>query len=194
MPRATSAKVTGQQAKKNIIQAAREFFSEYGYLGASMSDLAAKLNMTKAGLYYHFAGKAEIFKTVLDEAFTELSQALTEAKNEQTAEKKLEKLIKAYLRFGAREKDLTKALVLKLAPRDAKIMEHIVELRRQLLDLIQPVIEEVLASKKIDKPVDSRTYTLLLTGMMDGLLLEYSIFKQKVEPEFVGSAIVAAMF
>jgi len=194
MPRATSAKVTGQQAKKNIIQAAREFFSEYGYLGASMSDLAAKLNMTKAGLYYHFAGKAEIFKTVLDEAFTELSQALTEAKNEQTAEKKLEKLIKAYLRFGAREKNLTKALVLKLAPRDAKIMEHIVELRRQLLDLIQPVIEEVLASKKIDKPVDSRTYTLLLTGMMDGQLLEYSIFKQKVEPEFVGSAIVAAMF
>jgi len=150
--------------------------------------------MTKAGLYYHFAGKAEIFKTVLDEAFSELSQALTEAKSEQAAEKKLENLIKAYLQFGAREKNLTKALVLKLAPRDAKIMEHIVELRRQLLDLIQPVIEEVLASKKIDKPVDSRTYTLLLTGMMDGLLLEYSIFKQKVEPELIGGAIVAAMF
>jgi AcrR family transcriptional regulator len=194
MPRATSAKVTGQQARKNIIQTAREFFSEYGYLGASMSDLAAKLNMTKAGFYYHFAGKAEIFKTVLDEAFSELSQALTEAKSEQAAEKKLENLIKAYLQFGAREKNLTKALVLKLAPRDAKIMEHIVELRRQLLDLIQPVIEEVLASKKIDKPVDSRTYTLLLTGMMDGLLLEYSIFKQKVEPELIGGAIVAAMF
>jgi len=194
MSRVTSAKVTGRQAKKNIIQTAREFFSEYGYLGASMSDLAAKVNMTKAGLYYYFAGKAEIFKTVLDEAFTELSQALTEAKSEQTAEKKLEKLIKAYLQFGAREKNLTKALVLKLAPHDDKIMEHIVELRRQLLDLIQPVIEEVLASKKIDKPVDSRTYTLLLTGMMDGLLLEYSIFKQKVEPEAVGGAIVAAMF
>jgi len=89
-------------------------------------------------------------------------------------------VIKSYLQFGAREKNLTKALVLKLAPGDAKIMEHIVELRRQLLDLIQPVIEEVLASKKIDKPVDSRTYTLLLTGMMDGLLLEYSIFRQKL--------------
>ncbi len=189
-----NTRASGQQAKKNIIQAAREFFSEYGYLGASMSDLAAKLNMTKAALYYHFAGKAEIFKTVLDDAFSELSQALTEAKREQTAEKKLEKLIKAYLQFGAREKNLTKALVLKLAPGDAKIMEHIVELRRQLLDLIQPVIEEVLTSKKIDKPLDSRTYTLLLTGMMDGLLLEYSIFKQKVELEFIGSAIVGAMF
>jgi len=73
-------------------------------------------------------------------------------------------------------------------------MDHIVELRRQILDLIQPVIDEVLTSKKINKPVDSRTYTLLLTSMMDGLLLEYSIFRQKVEPDEIVRTIVAAMF
>jgi AcrR family transcriptional regulator len=190
----TAVKDNRPQAKKNIIQVAREFFSEYGYLGTSMSDLATRLNMTKAALYYHFAGKAEIFKTVLDEAFAELSQGLTEAKNAKTAEQKLENVIKSYLQFGAREKNLTKALVLKLAPHDTKIMDHIAELRRQILDLIQPVIEEVLTSKKINKPVDSYTYTLLLTGMMDGLLLEYSIFKQKVEPDEIFRTVVAAMF
>jgi len=103
-------------------------------------------------------------------------------------------VIKSYLQFGAREKNLTKVLVLKLTPHDTKIMDHIVELRRQMLDLIQPVIDEVLTSKKINKPVDSRTYTLLLTGMMDGLLLEYSIFRQKVEPDEIVRTIVAAMF
>ncbi len=194
MTKVTAVKDNRPQAKKNIIQVAREFFSEYGYLGTSMSDLATRLNMTKAALYYHFAGKAEIFKTVLDEAFAELSQGLTEAKNAKTAEQKLENVIKSYLQFGAREKNLTKALVLKLAPHDTKIMDHIAELRRQILDLIQPVIEEVLTSKKINKPVDSYTYTLLLTGMMDGLLLEYSIFKQKVEPDEIFRTVVAAMF
>ena len=74
MTKVTAVKDNRPQAKKNIIQVAREFFSEYGYLGTSMSDLATRLNMTKAALYYHFAGKAEIFKTVLDEAFAELSQ------------------------------------------------------------------------------------------------------------------------
>ena len=194
MTKVTAVKDNRPQAKKNIIQVAREFFSEYGYLGTSMSDLATRLNMTKAALYYHFAGKAEIFKTVLDEAFAELSQGLTEAKNAKTAQQKLENVIKSYLQFGAREKNLTKALVLKLAPHDTKIMDHIAELRRQILDLIQPVIEEVLTSKKINKPVDSYTYTLLLTGMMDGLLLEYSIFKQKVEPDEIFRTVVAAMF
>ena len=194
MTKVTAVKDNRPQAKKNIIQVAREFFSEYGYLGTSMSDLATRLNMTKAALYYHFAGKAEIFKTVLDEAFAELSQGLTEAKNAKTAEQKLENVIKSYLQFGDREKNLTKALVLKLAPHDTKIMDHIAELRRQILDLIQPVIEEVLTSKKINKPVDSYTYTLLLTGMMDGLLLEYSIFKQKVEPDEIFRTVVAAMF
>lgn len=194
MTKVTAVKDNRPQAKKNIIQVAREFFSEYGYLGTSMSDLATRLNMTKAALYYHFAGKAEIFKTVLDEAFAELSQGLTEAKNAKTAEQKLENVIKSYLQFGAREKNLTKVLVLKLTPHDTKIMDHIAELRRQILDLIQPVIEEVLTSKKINKPVDSYTYTLLLTGMMDGLLLEYSIFKQKVEPDEIFRTVVAAMF
>ncbi|HAV41507.1 MAG TPA: hypothetical protein DCW97_03745, partial [Acidobacteria bacterium] len=120
----SSIKVNGQQSKKNIIEAAREFFSEYGYLGVSMSDIATRLNITKAALYYHFAGKAEIFKNVLDEAFAELSQALNRARDEKTPEKKLENLIKAYLKFGAKEKNLTKALVLKLAPHDAKITGH----------------------------------------------------------------------
>ena len=190
----SSIKVNGQQSKKNIIEAAREFFSEYGYLGASMSDIATRLNITKAALYYHFAGKAEIFKNVLDEAFAELSQALNRARDEKTPEKKLENLIKAYLKFGAKEKNLTKALVLKLAPHDAKITGHIAMLRGQLINLIEPVIEEVLASKKIVKQIDSRTYASLLTGLMDGLLLEYSFFKRKVNPEEISETIISALF
>jgi len=186
----SSIKVNGQQSKKNIIEAAREFFSEYGYLGASMSDIATRLNITKAALYYHFAGKAEIFKNVLDEAFAELSQALNRARDEKTPEKKLENLIKAYLKFGAKEKNLTKALVLKLAPHDAKITGHIAMLRGQLINLIEPVIEEVLASKKIVKQIDSRTYASLLTGLMDGLLIEYSFFERKVNPEEISGTII----
>lgn len=195
MPRkGSSIKANGQQSKKNIIEAAREFFSEYGYLGASMSDIATRLNITKAALYYHFAGKAEIFKNVLDEAFAELSQALNQARDEKTPENKLENLIKAYLKFGAKEKNLTQALVLKLAPHDAKITEHIAFLRGELIKLIEPVIEEVLASKKMVKQLDSWTYASLLTGMMDGLLLEYSFFKRKVDPEEISGAIISALF
>ena len=58
-----------QDTKTHIIKVARQLFSEYSYLGVSMSDIAKNLNMTKAALYYHFSGKSEIYKKVLDGVF-----------------------------------------------------------------------------------------------------------------------------
>ncbi len=110
-----------QGTKKHIIEAARGLFSEYSYLGVSMSDIAKKLNITKAALYYHFTGKTEIYKNVLDEVFSNLSLTVGIAFNEKTVDEKLRKLIKNYLDFGLKEKNLIKALLLKLSPADSQI-------------------------------------------------------------------------
>ena len=65
-----------------------------------MNDIAKKLNITKAALYYHFTGKTEIYKNVLNEVFSNLSLTINAAFNEKTVDKKLRKLIKNYLDFG----------------------------------------------------------------------------------------------
>jgi len=57
-----TSEVIVQNTKKCIIDTARRFFSEYNYLAVSMSDIAKKLNITKAALYYHFTSKAEIYQ------------------------------------------------------------------------------------------------------------------------------------
>ena len=98
--------------KKQIIKTARKLFSKYTYLGVSMSDIAKKLHITKAALYYHFTGKAEIYKKVLDDAFDGFSLSIAEADREKTGSRKLYKLIKNYLDFGLKEKNLIGALVL----------------------------------------------------------------------------------
>ena len=105
-----------QGTKKHVIEVARRLFSEYSYLGVSMSDIARKLNITKAALYYHFTGKTEIYKKVLDEVFNNLNSSISQVFNEETTEKKLQKLIRNYLDFGFKEKNLIKALILKLPP------------------------------------------------------------------------------
>jgi len=183
-----------QDTKKYIVDTARQFFSEYSYLGVSMSDIAKKLDITKAALYYHFTGKAEIYEKVLDEVFDDLSLAITEAMNETTIDKKLHKLIKNYLEFGFREKNLIKSIVLKLSPADKQITKHITQLREQVADLIQPIIEEAFASKKLVCKVDSQLLTSMLTGMMDGLLLEYSFLNKKINSAKVSDQIIAVLF
>ena len=78
-----------QDTRKYIINTARQYFSEYSYLGVSMGDIAKKLDITKAALYYHFTGKVEIYEKVLDDVFDELSLSITESLSETTIDKKI---------------------------------------------------------------------------------------------------------
>ncbi|MDD3679149.1 MAG: TetR/AcrR family transcriptional regulator [Patescibacteria group bacterium] len=183
-----------QDTKKYIIDTARHLFSEYSYLGVSMNDIAKKLNVTKAALYYHFAGKAEIYGKVIDGVANDLSLTIIEALNEATIDKKLHKLIKNYLDFGFKENNLIKALMLKLSPADSEIKKHIIQLRERVANLIQPVIEEMSVNKKITGKVDSRLLTSMLTSMMDGLLLEHSFLNKKINSAKISDQIIAVLF
>lgn len=183
-----------QDTKKYIIDTARCLFSEFSYLGVSMNEIAKKLNITKAALYYHFTGKAEIYEKVLDNVFNDLSLSIAQASNEATIDKKLHKLIKNYLDFGFKEKNLIKALMLKLSPADDQITKRITQLRERVANLIQPIIEEVFASKKLTKKVDVGLLTSLLTSMMDGLLLEYSFLNKKINSAKISDQIIAVLF
>ncbi len=183
-----------QDTKKYITDTARRLFSEFSYLGVSMNDIAKKLNITKAALYYHFTGKKEIYEKVLDNVFNDLSLSIAQASNEATIDKKLHKLIKNYLDFGSKEKNLIKALMLKLSPADDQITKYIAQLRERIHSLIQPVIEEVFISKKLTEKVDVGLLTSLLTGMMDGLLLEYSFLNKKINSAKISYQIIAVLF
>ena len=183
-----------QNTKKCIVDTARDLFSEFTYLGVSMDDIAKKLNIAKASIYYHFTGKVEIYEKVLNEVFDDLTIVISEASEEKVIDKKIYLLIKNYLDFGFGEKNLIKATMLKLSPADARITKHIAELRNRAADLIKPIIEDFLHSKKLDKKVDSRLLTSMLTSMMDGLLLEYSFLNKKIDSAKISNQIIAILF
>ena len=194
---ATITKQSGdivQDTKKYITDTARRLFSEFSYLGVSMNDIAKKLNITKAALYYHFTGKAEIYEKVLDNVFNDLSLSIAQASSEAAIDKKLHKLVKNYLEFGFKEKNLIKALMLKLSPGGDQITKRITQSRERIANLIQPIIEEVFSSKKLTKKVDAGLLTSLLTSMMDGLLLEYSFLNKKINSAKISDQIIAVLF
>jgi len=180
--------------KEYIIDTARSLFSEYSYPGVSMGDIAKKLNITKAALYYHFTGKAEIYIEVLDKAFDNLDLFISKAFNEKTVERKLYKLIKNYLDFGLKEKNLVKSVMLKLSPANSQIKKRVVQLKKQRMALIYPVIKEMSINKKIVRKIDNKLLTSLLIGMMDGLILEYSLLDKKINSSKVADQIVTVLF
>ena len=51
--------------KERILETALTLFAREGYAGVSMADIAGELGITKGALYRHYAGKRDIFESIL---------------------------------------------------------------------------------------------------------------------------------
>ena len=51
--------------KERILEEALQLFSQNGYTGTSMNDIATKLGVTKAALYKHYKSKQEILDSIV---------------------------------------------------------------------------------------------------------------------------------
>ena len=176
-----------QNTKENIINMARKLFSERTYLAVSMSDIANKLNITKAALYYHFTGKAEIYKKVLEKVFNELEEEILKATSQvQNPKEKLRQLIIGYLKYGQKDKFLIKSLLLCISKIDLSLKNKVMELRNKLNLSIQQIFKEIFPNK------DIKSLVLLFTGMMNGLLLEQSL-SDKINLEEAVERVIAIL-
>ena len=183
-----------KKTKKRIINTARCLFSEFSYLGVSMDNIARKLNITKAALYYHFSSKSEIYKEVINQTFNDLILSIKTSLDRITTEKKLHRLIKNYLDFGSKEKNLIKALILKLPPTDIQIKKYIIQSNKQIINLIQSVIDEMLLSKKLFSKINNKSLTSFLVSVMNGLLLEYLFLNKKINSTKLSNQIITILF
>ena len=176
-----------QNTKENIINVARKLFSERTYLAVSMSDIANKLNITKAALYYHFTGKAEIYKKVLEKVFNELEEEILKTTSQvQNPKEKLRQLIIGYLKYGQKDKFLIKSLLLCISKIDLSLKNKVMELRDKLNLSIQQIFKEIFPNK------DIKSLVFLFTGMMNGLLLEQSL-SDKINLEEAVERVIAVL-
>ena len=84
--------------KQRILETALELFAQNGYLGTSMQDIAARLGITKAALYKHYAGKQEILDRIVARMH-EMDAARAKAYEMPEAEQ--DSFAEAYLRVPA---------------------------------------------------------------------------------------------
>jgi AcrR family transcriptional regulator len=69
------ADVRAERKRAEILEAARRRFISEGYAGAGMEAIARDASISTATLYDLFAGKAELFRCVADEAIEAISAA-----------------------------------------------------------------------------------------------------------------------
>ena len=67
--------------RARILETAAGLFAERGYAGTSMRDLAEKLGVTPAALYYHFPSKGDILQELVDEPIAHMREVLEQQRD-----------------------------------------------------------------------------------------------------------------
>ena len=67
---------TGHETRARIFEVALELFLNQGYHETSMQQIADRLEITKAALYYHFASKSDIVGSLIEPLADDLDRVL----------------------------------------------------------------------------------------------------------------------
>ncbi len=68
--------MSGEDTRQRILDVSAELFVDQGYDGTSLREIAERLGVTKAALYYHFSSKDQILRALLDPGNVLLTELL----------------------------------------------------------------------------------------------------------------------
>lgn len=79
----------GVRTRARILEVAQEFFTERGYAGTSIADIAHELGTSKAALYYHFSSKEQILEALITEPISGYAALAERSRKEKVSPEEL---------------------------------------------------------------------------------------------------------
>ncbi len=110
------ARTDGEQTKKKILQVAEQLFSEKGFKGTSVAEIADGAKVNKALIYYHFKNKEDIVLSLFSRILEELCQYLDQvfgAGDHDRPDLHIREKIQGELQFLARRKDIVSVMLME---------------------------------------------------------------------------------
>ena len=92
----TDARTRGD-TRARIQQVAIELFTEHGYEGTSLREIAERLDLTKAALYYHFKSKEDIVRSLVEDYFGQIDALIAWGKAQPRSDEVRSEIIRRYV-------------------------------------------------------------------------------------------------
>ncbi len=96
--------------RARIQQIAVELFTEHGYEGTSLREIAERLGVTKAALYYHFKSKEAIILSLVEDYQAQMDALIAWAGSHPTNAETQREILSRYLRIVAERSQVFRML------------------------------------------------------------------------------------
>jgi len=169
--------VDKEKKKKHLISVAADVFTKKGFHSTKMSEIAEAAGVAKGTLYEYFATKEDLFLAIYDEWITEYEQNIIKRYNE--AEDALERTnairTSAVDYYGTHRNHAPLLLEFwahALRTDDKRFLEKIQSLQHHLTTKGENITQEMVNSGFFH-PIDPQSFTLLESGISDGIFLAW---------------------
>mgnify|MGYP003455195509 CR=1 FL=1 len=169
------------ERRMQILQTLAEMLEQPGAERITTAALAARLSVSEAALYRHFASKAQMFEGLIDfieqAVFTRVTQIVGRdpADDAQTAEggaHQAARVVALLLQFGERNPGLVRVMV-----GDALVLEHerLQQRMNQFFDRIESTLRQCLRTSGSETPtVHAQVQASVLTSFALGRLQRFA--------------------
>ncbi len=153
--------------RTRILEEATRLFMAYGYTGISMREIAAAVGVSKAGLYYHFKDKEDLFLAILYDALRRMEQVVARASAAGPhARGQVEALVRGLLAEPADQRALIRLAGHEIAHLgQAARAEFGQRYHQQFIGPVAALLQGCIARREL-RPVEPQTLTWLLLGML----------------------------
>ncbi|MGE4239813.1 TetR/AcrR family transcriptional regulator [Ramlibacter sp.] len=149
--------------REDILVAAAQLFSEKGFEGATMRDIASAVNMLSGSLFYHFSSKEELFFAVYEAGITQMTRAVQSALEKETDPwKRLEAAAVAHLQTLLKS-PFSAAIAPGLSLVAARLRPSLIASRNEYDDLFKSLLEAL----PLPSGVNRRLMRLQILGALN---------------------------
>lgn len=180
--------------RRRLLDGAMQVFAERGFAGASIDDIAAAAGFTKGAVYSQFAGKDDLFFTLLSEQISTRIEliAQTRAIHVDSAEDAIrsmgEKL--SLLLMGSHSWQMLFLEFWQRAAREPEVRKRYVEQRLMVRRQISHFIENEAARLGISLTMDPEDIVNLVLALGNGLFIEEATTPGTVRPDLLSDVLV----
>ncbi|MCP5265293.1 MAG: TetR/AcrR family transcriptional regulator [Burkholderiaceae bacterium] len=160
----TGGRRTFKRAEE-IIDAAAYVFARLGYHGASTQDIADRLGIRQASLYYYFRSKESALEQVCArgvEGYLAAGQAAAEASGSQAD--RLRAIIRAHIEPMRERPDYVRVFLTLRRFLQGDARKRVKRIERRYERVIQKVVEQGISSGEFRDDLPARDVTLALLG------------------------------
>jgi AcrR family transcriptional regulator len=178
----TTRELQSEQTRDRIIETAMNLFVRKGFFGASISDLASAVNMTKGALYHHFENKDALFLAVVEKIkHTWMRIVGREAMRPSGTVARLEAILDRHVQLIEQNEAfclVLSGLLTEMDGIDPAVREAVQGVYADLVIFIERIVREGQAAGQIRPDVDARLTAFSIVGVLRGTGCSYAVFQR----------------